>query len=140
MAEYGEWNHKGAVLSDVTAQKEYGVTRDLIVKGSRTAYLASRPGAPDGRSPPDQGRSPPATLSQMLAGGSGRRRPRGAFFCEGSRRSFSNRYAADALNPAFAAATAPVQRIGPHKGKTDHWPGCRNRQTQPFGRTPPLLA
>jgi len=26
MAEYGEWNRKGAVLSDVTAQKEYGVT------------------------------------------------------------------------------------------------------------------
>ena len=24
MAEYGEWNRKGAVLSDVTAQKEYG--------------------------------------------------------------------------------------------------------------------
>jgi len=33
MAEYGEWNRKGAVLSDVTAQKEYGVTRDFIVKG-----------------------------------------------------------------------------------------------------------
>jgi hypothetical protein len=31
MAEYGEWNRKGAVLSDVTAQKEYGVTRDFIV-------------------------------------------------------------------------------------------------------------
>ena len=30
MAEYGEWNRKGAVLSDVTAQKEYGVTRDFI--------------------------------------------------------------------------------------------------------------
>jgi hypothetical protein len=27
MAEYGEWDRKGAVLSDVTAQKEYGVTR-----------------------------------------------------------------------------------------------------------------
>ena len=58
------------------------------------------------------GRSPGAafsmattSLSQTLASGSGRRRPRGAFFCEGSRRSLSNRYAADALNPAFAAAT-----------------------------------
>jgi hypothetical protein len=29
MAEYGEWNRKGAVLSDVTAQKEYGLTRDF---------------------------------------------------------------------------------------------------------------
>jgi hypothetical protein len=25
MAEYGEWNRKGAALSDVTAKKEYGV-------------------------------------------------------------------------------------------------------------------
>ena len=33
MAEYGQWNRKGAALSDVTAQKEYGVTRDFIVKG-----------------------------------------------------------------------------------------------------------
>ena len=33
MAEYGEWNRKGAVLSDVTAQKEYGVSRDFIMKG-----------------------------------------------------------------------------------------------------------
>ena len=33
MAEYGEWNRKGAVLSDVTAQKEYGVARDFILKG-----------------------------------------------------------------------------------------------------------
>jgi hypothetical protein len=28
MGEYGVWNRKGAVLSDVAAQKEYGVTRD----------------------------------------------------------------------------------------------------------------
>jgi len=28
MAEYGECGRKGAVLSEVTAQKEYGVTRD----------------------------------------------------------------------------------------------------------------
>ena len=33
MAEYGEWNRKGTVLSDVTAHREYGVTRDFIVKG-----------------------------------------------------------------------------------------------------------
>jgi hypothetical protein len=30
MAEYGEWNHKGATLSDVTARKEYGVSFDFI--------------------------------------------------------------------------------------------------------------
>src|SRR3990170_3717497 len=37
MAEYGEWNRKGATLSDVTATKEYGVSRDFIVKGIRGA-------------------------------------------------------------------------------------------------------
>jgi hypothetical protein len=45
MAEYGEWNRKGAVLSDKTAQKEYGVTRDLIVKGVQTGKLEYREGA-----------------------------------------------------------------------------------------------
>ena len=44
MAEYGEWNRKGAVLSDVTALKEYGVTRDLIVKGIQTGRLEYREG------------------------------------------------------------------------------------------------
>ena len=45
MAEYGEWNRKGAVLSDVTAQKEYGVTRDFIVKGIQAGELEFREGA-----------------------------------------------------------------------------------------------
>ena len=45
MAEYGEWNREGAVLSDVTAQKEYGVTRDFIVKGIQTGKLEYREGA-----------------------------------------------------------------------------------------------
>lgn len=45
MAEYGEWNRKAAVLSDKTAQKEYGVTRDLIVKGIQTGKLEYREGA-----------------------------------------------------------------------------------------------
>ena len=44
MAEYGEWNRKGAVLSDKTAQKEYGVSRDLIVKGIQTGKLEYREG------------------------------------------------------------------------------------------------
>ena len=45
MAEYGEWNRKGAVLSDVTAQKEYGVTRDFIVKGIHAGKIEYREGA-----------------------------------------------------------------------------------------------
>jgi len=45
MAEYGEWNRKGAVLSDVTAEKEYGVTRDFIVKGVQAGELEFREGA-----------------------------------------------------------------------------------------------
>jgi hypothetical protein len=45
MAEYGEWNRKGAVLSDVTAQKEYGVSRDFIVKGVQAGVLEFREGA-----------------------------------------------------------------------------------------------
>ena len=45
MAEYGEWNRKGAVLSDVTAHKEYGVTRDFTVKGIQAGKLEYREGA-----------------------------------------------------------------------------------------------
>jgi len=45
MAEYGEWNRKGATLSDVTAQKEYGVSRDFIVRGIQSGRLEYREGA-----------------------------------------------------------------------------------------------
>ena len=45
MAEYGEWNRKGAVLGDKTAQKEYGVSHDLIVKGIQAGKLEYREGA-----------------------------------------------------------------------------------------------
>ena len=45
MAEYGEWNRKGATLSDVTAKKEYGVDRDFIVKGIREGKLEYREGS-----------------------------------------------------------------------------------------------
>ena len=45
MAEHGEWNRKGATLSDVTAMKEYGVDRDFIVKGIRDGKLDYREGA-----------------------------------------------------------------------------------------------
>ena len=48
MAEHGEWNRRGAVLSDVTAQKEYGVTRDFIVKGIRVDQLEFREGSRSG--------------------------------------------------------------------------------------------
>jgi len=44
MAEYGEWNQKGATLSDVTAEGEYGVSRDFIVKGIQTGKLEYRDG------------------------------------------------------------------------------------------------
>ena len=45
MAEYGEWNRKGATLSDATAKKEYGVDRDFIVRGIRAGQLEYRQGA-----------------------------------------------------------------------------------------------
>jgi hypothetical protein len=44
MAEYGEWNRKGATLSDVTAEAEYGVSRDFIVKGIQMSKLEYRDG------------------------------------------------------------------------------------------------
>jgi len=45
MAEYGEWNRRGASLSDATAHKEYGVTHEFIVQGIRTGRLEYREGA-----------------------------------------------------------------------------------------------
>src|SRR3990170_453645 len=45
MAEHGEWNRKGATLSDVTAKKEYGVSWDFIVKGIEAGKLEYREGA-----------------------------------------------------------------------------------------------
>ncbi|MEI6388855.1 MAG: hypothetical protein WCQ50_19745 [Spirochaetota bacterium] len=45
MAEYGEWNSKGASLSETTAQKEYGVTRDFLYKGMKSGDLEYRQGA-----------------------------------------------------------------------------------------------
>jgi hypothetical protein len=42
MPEHGEWNRKGATLSDVTASKEYGVDRAFIVKGIRAGRLQYR--------------------------------------------------------------------------------------------------
>ena len=44
MAEYGEWNRKGATPIDKTANKEYGVDRDFIVKGIRAGKLEYREG------------------------------------------------------------------------------------------------
>ena len=62
MAEYGEWNRKGAVLGDKTAQKEYGVSRDLIVKGIQTGKLEYREGAVPNRSRRIAGRSAAAAI------------------------------------------------------------------------------
>jgi hypothetical protein len=39
LAEHNEWNRKGATLIDVTARKEYGVSRDFIVQGIRAGNL-----------------------------------------------------------------------------------------------------
>jgi hypothetical protein len=45
MADYGEWTRKGAVLSDLTAQKQYGVSRDFIVQGIKSGKLEFREGS-----------------------------------------------------------------------------------------------
>ncbi len=45
MAESAEWTRKGAVLSDVTAQKEYGVSREFIVEGINCGKLEFREGS-----------------------------------------------------------------------------------------------
>ena len=45
MTEYGEWTRKGSTLSDVTAQKEYGVDRGFIVKGIKAEKLEYREGS-----------------------------------------------------------------------------------------------
>lgn len=45
MAEYGEWNRKGATLSEVTAQSEYGVSSEFIIKGIQDGSLEYRDGA-----------------------------------------------------------------------------------------------
>lgn len=42
MARHGEWNEKGATLSDVTAAKEYEVTREFIYAGIRAGKLEYR--------------------------------------------------------------------------------------------------
>jgi hypothetical protein len=46
------------------------------------------------------------SASHTPASGSGRRRPRDLFFCDGNRGSASVRYAVAVENPAFAAAMA----------------------------------
>gem|GEM_PF-3408059 len=45
MADYGEWNQKGATRSDVTAKKEYNVDREFIIKGIEAGKLEYREGA-----------------------------------------------------------------------------------------------
>ncbi len=44
MAEHGEWNRKGATLSDRTAAEEYGVNQAFIIKGIRDGKLEYREG------------------------------------------------------------------------------------------------
>jgi hypothetical protein len=45
MAEFGEWTRKGAVLSEGTAQKEYGVSREFILRGIKSGQLEAREGS-----------------------------------------------------------------------------------------------
>ena len=45
MAEYGEWNRKGATLSEVSVKKEYGVDSDFIIAGINSGKLEHRNGA-----------------------------------------------------------------------------------------------
>ena len=45
MAEHGEWGRKGAVLSEVTAAKDYGVTREFVVEGIQAGKLEFREGS-----------------------------------------------------------------------------------------------
>lgn len=45
MAQNGEWTRKGAVLSDVPAQKENGVTRAFIVEAIQAGALEFREGS-----------------------------------------------------------------------------------------------
>lgn len=44
MADYGEWNRKGAALSDLTAKAEYGVNREFVIKGIEAGMLEYRDG------------------------------------------------------------------------------------------------
>ncbi|MGB8699462.1 MAG: hypothetical protein WCD18_08610 [Thermosynechococcaceae cyanobacterium] len=45
MAEYGEWSRKGATLSHVTAEAEYGVSLNFITKGIQANKLEYREGS-----------------------------------------------------------------------------------------------
>jgi hypothetical protein len=42
MAEYGEWNQKGASISDKTARREYKVDQEFIIKGIEAGKLEFR--------------------------------------------------------------------------------------------------
>ena len=44
MAEDGEWTRQNATLSEVTAQKEYGISREFIIKGIKAEKLEYRDG------------------------------------------------------------------------------------------------
>ena len=45
---YGEWGRKGATLSDTTAQKEYGLTYEEIVRAIQSGALQFREGSMHG--------------------------------------------------------------------------------------------
>lgn len=45
MAEYGEWNQKGATLSNVTAKTEYGIDDEFIFKSIKAGIVEYQQGA-----------------------------------------------------------------------------------------------
>lgn len=48
MSDSSEWNQKGATLSHVTAEKEYGASYDFIVEGIQAGALEYREGSVSG--------------------------------------------------------------------------------------------
>jgi len=48
MMDDSEWQRKGATLSDTTAQKEFGITHDQIVRAIRAGKLQYREGSMHG--------------------------------------------------------------------------------------------
>jgi hypothetical protein len=45
MADDGEWARKGASIDGPTAERQYGVTREFILRGVRAGKLESRKGS-----------------------------------------------------------------------------------------------
>ena len=42
MTQSNEWTQKGATLTEITAQKEYGIDRDFIIRGIKAGAIEFR--------------------------------------------------------------------------------------------------